>query len=142
MKFLSSVSPRLRSLLLVGGITTMTALLMAAPYTLSASVPIQDNSSASSAGPAVAGNWQLSWTSAKGKEQQGTVQIKQEGKKLSGTFEGKRGSAALKGSLQGTQISFSVKMPKGESAFTGTVDGDKMSGTTEEGASWTATRQQ
>jgi hypothetical protein len=69
------------------------------------------------------------------------MQIKQDGSKLSGTFESERGSAPLKGSLQGNQVSFSVKLPKRQGSFTGKVDGDKMSGTTEQGTSWTATRQ-
>jgi hypothetical protein len=69
------------------------------------------------------------------------MQIKQDGKKLSGSFQGKRGSAPLKGRLSGNQVSFNVKTRKHEASFTGTVNGDKMSGTTEQGASWTATRQ-
>ena len=89
----------------------------------------------------VAGNWQVSWTGANGNQRQGTMQIKQDGGKLSGTFQGQRGSASLKGSLQGNQVSFSVKLRKHQASFTGTVNGDKMSGTTKQGASWTATRQ-
>jgi hypothetical protein len=68
------------------------------------------------------------------------MQLKQNGTKLSGKFQGERGSTSLTGSLQGNQVSFSVKMRKRQATFTGTVDGDKMTGTTEQGASWTATR--
>lgn len=142
VKFLLSVSSPFRSLLIVGGIIVTGTSLMAAPSTISASAPMQDDSTAISAAPAISGNWQMSWTTAKGKEKQGTVQIKQNGNKLSGTLQGERGSTPLKGSLQGNQVSFRVKMKKGETSFTGTVDADKMSGTTEDGTSWTATRQQ
>ncbi len=38
-------------------------------------------------------------------------------------------------------VSFSVKLRKHQASFTGTVAGDKMSGTTKQGGSWTATRQ-
>lgn len=47
----------------------------------------------------------------------------------------------LKGRLSANQVSFDVKTRKHKASFTGTVNGDKMSGTTEQGASWTATRQ-
>ena len=69
------------------------------------------------------------------------MQIKQDTGKLSGTFQGERGSASLKGKLEGNQVSFTVKLPRRQVSFTGTIDGGKMSGTTEQGASWTATRQ-
>jgi hypothetical protein len=101
----------------------------------------QDSPQTSNAAPTVSGNWQLSWTSRKGGQRQVTMQVKQDGGKLSGTIEGERGSAPLKGSLEGNRVSFSLKMRKRQVSFSGTVNGDKMSGTTEEGASWTATRQ-
>jgi hypothetical protein len=141
MKLLSPFSSVLRMLILAGGVIPAAASVIAAPSILSASVPLQDNSAASSQTPAISGNWQLSWTTAKGKQQQVTVQIKQDGKKLSGTFQSARGSAPLKGSAQGNQVSFSAKAKKGDVSFTGTVDGEKMSGTTDQGTSWTATRQ-
>ncbi len=110
--------------------------------------------------PAVAGNWQVSWQGRQG-TQQGTLQFQQDGSKLTGTMEGERGSAPLSGTVNGNTVSFTVEM-KGERrsmtlAFTGTVDGDKMSGTfqpqggggggrggrggQEGGHTWTATRQ-
>ena len=95
----------------------------------------------SAASATVSGSWQLSWTAASGNQRQATMQIKQDGSKLSGKFQGERGSASLTGSLQGNQVSFNVKLRKRQVSFSGTVDGDKMSGTTEQGASWSATRQ-
>lgn len=100
----------------------------------------QDNTAAPNI-PSVAGNWMMSWEARNRTQRKVTMQIKQDGSKLSGTFESERGSAPLKGSLQGNQVSFSVKLPKRQGSFTGKVDGDKMSGTTEQGTSWTATRQ-
>lgn len=47
-------------------------------------------------------------------------------------------SILLKGSISGNQVSFDVKTRKHKASFTGTVNGDKMTGTTEQGASWTA----
>jgi hypothetical protein len=63
--------------------------------------------------------------------QQATIQIQQDGSKLSGTFQGPRGSSRLTGSVSGNNVSFSVQMQGRRAitlAFTGTFDGDKMSG--------------
>lgn len=89
----------------------------------------------------LSGDWRVSWAGAKGGQRDVTMQIRQDGNKLSGTLQGNRGSAPLKGSLSGNQVSINVKTRKHKASFTGTVNGDKMSGTTEQGASWTATRQ-
>jgi hypothetical protein len=105
------------------------------------SAAAQDTPRESGAAPNLSGNWQMSWTTEKGKQRQVTIEIKQQGNKLSGNFESERGSASLKGTLQGDQVSFSVKMPRRQASFTGKVDGNKMSGTTEQGAPWIATRQ-
>jgi len=109
----------------------------------------------------VAGSWQISWQGHRGNEQ-GALHLQQEGDKLTGTLVGPRGSSELTGTVQGSNISFNVEMQGRRSftlAFTGTVDGDKMSGTlqpkggeAEEGHAghrggqgnhnWSATRQQ
>jgi len=104
-------------------------------------VPVQDAAQDASTTPNISGNWQLAWTARNGNERQAAMHVKQDGNKLSGKFEGERGSAALTGNLQGTQISLNLKMRGQQVTFTGTVDGDKMSGTTERGAQWTAMRQ-
>jgi hypothetical protein len=141
VKFLSSLPSAFRSLLVLGAITAAAAAVIATPATLYASALTQDNSAGSSAMPSVSGNWQVSWTGRNGAQRQVSMQIKQDGTKLSGTFQTERGSALMKGSLNGNQISLNVKLPKRQASFSGTVDGDKMSGTTEQGAAWTATRQ-
>lgn len=80
----------------------------------------------------VAGNWQLSWQGRQG-SRQGTLAIQQNGTKLTGTMQGQRGSAPLTGTVKGNTVSLKVEI-QGERrsftlAFTGTVDGDKMTGT-------------
>ena len=50
-------------------------------------------------------------------------------------------AVAITGSMQGNQVSLSVKLGEARITLTGTVVGDKMSGTTAQGAPWTATRQ-
>lgn len=110
------------------------------PAATAVNAPSQEASQDNKASTSLSGNWQISWAGRNG-QRQGTLQIKQDGSKLSGTFEGERGSVPLKGRLEGTQVSFNVKARKRQMSFTGTVDGGKMSGTTEQGSSWTATRQ-
>jgi hypothetical protein len=136
VKFLRSVSFLVCSLVLAGGITIATS-----SFAEASTVPVQDASSASSTAPNLSGNWQMSWTGPNGNQRQVSMQLKQDGKKLSGTFEAPRGSVPVKGTCNGNQVSFTVKLPKRQASFTGTVDGDKMNGTTEQGASWSATRQ-
>jgi hypothetical protein len=129
------------------------ACLLAAPLLLA-----QDAESNQSQSTNIGGAWQLSWQGRDG-SQQATMQIQQDGSKLSGTLQGPRGSSPLTGSVDGNNVSFNVQMPGRRStttlAFTGTIDGNKMSGTLQpqggghEGHgggrgnhSWTAVRQQ
>ena len=100
--------------------------LLAAPLLLA-----QDSESNNSQPPNIGGAWQLSWQGRDG-SQQATIQIQQDGSKLSGTFQVPRGSSPLNGSVDGNNVSFSVQMQGRRTitlAFTGTVVGDKMSGT-------------
>ena len=110
----------------------------AAPSTMAAAT--QDNGQDSNTS-SIAGNWQISFTDMQGSPRQGSLQITQDGSKLSGTFQGQRGSGAISGSMQGSQVSMTVKAHGRELTFSGTVDGSKMSGTTGQGSSWSATRQ-
>jgi len=59
------------------------------------------------------------------------MQIQQDGSKLSGTFQDSSGSSRLTGSIARNSVSFSVQVQGRPMtlAFTGTIDGDKMSGT-------------
>jgi L-seryl-tRNA(Ser) seleniumtransferase len=77
-----------------------------------------------------------------------TLDLKQDGEKLTGTYRGRYGAAPLEGAVKENQIGFTVTMnAEGQEVsgyFSGTVDGDKMSGSVEfEGAgegTWSATR--
>jgi hypothetical protein len=90
----------------------------------------QDSQSNNSQPANVAGAWQISWE-GRGGEQKATIQFQQDGSALNGTFQDSRGSSQLTGSVAGNNVSFSVQV-QGRPitlAFTGTIDGDKMSGT-------------
>jgi hypothetical protein len=78
----------------------------------------------------IGGAWQISWQ-GRGGTQQATMQIQQDGSKLSGTFEDASGSSSVTGSVSGNNVSFNVQIQGRPMtlAFTGTVNGDKMSGT-------------
>jgi hypothetical protein len=107
----------------------------------------------------VAGKWQMSWQGRDG-ARQGTLQLQQDGSKLTGTMDGERGSMPVTGTVDGSNISFSAQSQGRRNftmVYTGTVDGDKISGTFQpqggqgggggrhgggsQNHSWTATRQ-
>ena len=77
-----------------------------------------------------------------------TLDLKQDGEKLTGTYRGRYGASPLEGAVKENQIGFTVTMSaEGQEVsgyFSGTVEGDKMSGSVEfEGAgdgTWSATR--
>jgi L-seryl-tRNA(Ser) seleniumtransferase len=77
-----------------------------------------------------------------------TLDLKQDGEKLSGTYKGRYGAAPIEGAVKENEIGFTVTMnAEGQETsgyFSGTIDGDRMSGSVEfEGAgegTWTATR--
>ena len=101
--------------------------LLAAPLLLA-----QDSQSNNSQSPNIGGAWQISWE-GRGGSQQATIQIQQDRSRLSGTFQESGGaSSRLTGSAAGNNISFTVQVQGRRTitlAFTGTIDGDKMSGT-------------
>jgi hypothetical protein len=99
--------------------------LLAVPLLLA-----QDSESDNSQPTNIGGAWQISWQARNG-SQQATVQIQQDGTKLSGTFQDLGGSSPLTGTVAGNNLSFSVQIQGRPMTlvFTGTIDGDKMSGT-------------
>jgi hypothetical protein len=64
-----------------------------------------------------------------------TVTLKQDGEKLSGTYDGRYGVSPLEGTIKENKIEFTVSMTAEGTAvagvFTGTVDGETMSGAVE-----------
>jgi hypothetical protein len=131
-------------------------LAFALPLMLALSVFAGDQSNTQ---PNVSGNWQLSWQGRQG-TQQGTLQLQQDGSKITGTMQGPRGSIPVSGSLDGNKISLNMQFQGRRRsvtvAFTGSVDNDAMNGTVKlkgggrrfggggggQSHTWTATRQQ
>jgi hypothetical protein len=98
---------------------------------------VQENA----APPDISGAWHLFWTALNGTEHQGTMQINQNGKTFGGTIKGGgHGTIRLKGTLDGNQISIALKVRRKHFLFNGMIDGDKMSGTSQQGVAWSATR--
>jgi outer membrane protein assembly factor BamB len=95
----------------------------------------------------VAGQWNISLElgSITGRP---TIELKQDGEKLTGTYRGRYGASPLEGEVKENQIGFTVTMnAEGQQTsgyFSGVVDGDTMNGAVEfEGAgegTWSATR--
>jgi len=91
----------------------------------------------------IAGKWQMSMESPHGTVK-GPFQVQQDGAKLTGTFEAEIfGTLSVTGSVDGKKVSFSLSGPNVPHAFTfsGTLDGSKMSGKTEMGGEWSASRE-
>ena len=85
--------------------------------------------------PNLSGNWQLTCP-----KRTVTLQIEQEGSKLSGTFSGPR-SGKLSGSVQGNKVALKMGGPFRSISLTGTTDGNSMTVHTPKGASCSASRQ-
>jgi hypothetical protein len=79
----------------------------------------------------VAGNWQIQCQGRQG-SQQGSLTLQQNGSELTGAMQSPPGSAPLSGELKGNAITMKVHIQEEQRsfalAFTGTVEGDKMSG--------------
>lgn len=114
----------------------LTCSLIVTP--VSAGGQTHETSSPSAAKPPdVSGKWQVSWQGRLGTEQC-TLQLHQDGTKLTGTFQDQRGLSSLSGTIDGKQISFEVQFQGPRpftTRFTGTVDkttdADKIQGTSQ-----------
>jgi hypothetical protein len=103
-----------------------------------ASTVVQDSEPAK-----VAGKWRMTMDTPHGAVK-GPFQVQQDGAKLTGTFEAEIfGTLSATGSVDGHKVSFSLSVPNAERgfAFSGTLDGAKMSGKTEMGGEWSANRE-
>jgi len=90
----------------------------------------------------VAGKWQMTMESPHGVVK-GPFKVEQDDGKLTISFDAEAfGKLSGTGSVDGNKVSFSLTVPNGpqEFGFSGTVDGSKMTGTTEMGGAWSATR--
>ena len=89
----------------------------------------------------VAGKWTIAVSGDAGSATQ-TIDLKQDGKAITGTFKGPRQSGPLQGTVDGNNIKFHVntRVPLD---YSGTVDGDSMKGTLSgrgKTGDWTAVR--
>jgi hypothetical protein len=89
----------------------------------------------------VAGSWTIDVSGGSGNAKQ-TMTLTQDGGKITGTFKGPRQSGTISGTVDGNNIKFHVAagIPLD---YTGTVDGDSMSGTMSgrgKTGDWKATR--
>lgn len=81
----------------------------------------------------VAGNWKLSWQGRLGTEEC-VLHLEQDGTKLTGTFQDLHGVMPISGTVDGKKLSFEVQFKGARpftTQFTGTVDGDKIEGTSQ-----------
>jgi hypothetical protein len=93
------------------------------------------------ASSSLSGTWQLSCSGRKGRVvRQVTLQIQQNGAKLSGSFSGPRRSGKLSGTIQGGQVSLLMAADGRSVALTGTTDGNSMSVRGPKGGSCSASR--
>lgn len=93
--------------------------------------------------PTVAGRWQFLLDMSHGKRN-GTLNVQQDGEKLSGTGElEKHGASTISGSIRDSKVSITIKLHGGSFTLIGIVEGDdKMKGTTDPaGGQWSATKQ-
>jgi hypothetical protein len=136
---------------LVCAMTTITAHSNSAPTTTSdALTPYASNALApvarqeGNATACASGIWLMTWTNEKGDTRHATLHIQQEGEALSGTAHlpggPMTGTFRLSGNVRGNRIVLSVKAYWHHVSFTGTVDGIKMSGSTQDGRLWLATK--
>jgi hypothetical protein len=85
--------------------------------------PLSANPAAAQAGASnISGRWQLCCTTKRGRRRDVSLQVRQNGSTLSGTYSAARGSGPLSGSVQGTQVSFGA----GAFTFSGAVAGNTI----------------
>lgn len=86
---------------------------------------------------AIDGNWNLTMQSPMGARDV-TAELTSSGNTIGGNFTGAQGAAPVAGTIDGNAVSFAatVQGPMGqmELKFSGTLDGDSMSGTVAFGA--------
>ena len=90
----------------------------------------------------IGGNWQIAMDTPHG-PMSGSLVLKQDGANLTGSLETEMfGKLDLTGKVDGSRMSFVVEIHGDPITFTGSIDGNKMTGgTAPVSASWTATRQ-
>ena len=92
--------------------------------------------------PTIAGKWQFVLETPHG-NRAGVLTLQQDGTKVGGSCElEKHGTSVVAGSIQDAKVSMKIELHGVSFSLLGTVEGNKMSGTTEPaGGTWKATRQ-
>ncbi len=79
----------------------------------------------------VTGDWEMTITSPRG-ERTRDIHFEQEGEKLTVTMQGRDGEVTAEGTVKGNEIEWTItrSTPRGEvtMTYTGTIEGDTMSG--------------
>jgi hypothetical protein len=140
MKMFSSfffTAGALIAVLILGTSNVVAEPWMAPAIGMSAQTSGEDNSAAVD----LTGTWLFAWTAKNGEQKQLPMKITQNGDQLSGSVDwGQSSPAQVKGTLNANQVSLKMKFRR-KVSLTGTVNGDKMSGTGSRGVPWSATRQ-
>lgn len=111
----------------------LTALLLSGVLSMPAVAAAQGS-------PNLSGKWQLSCSGRRGRVRQITLQIKQSGSKLSGTFSGPRRTGDLSGTVQGGQVSLQMGGDDTSITLTGVTDGNSITVHGPKGGSCAASR--
>jgi hypothetical protein len=80
--------------------------------------------------PVLAGKWRLSWEARIGTES-GTMLLEQSDSKLTGNYRGHITAPKIEGAVAGNKVTLNLEFQRAQPftiIFTGTIDGDKMSG--------------
>jgi hypothetical protein len=97
------------------------AILVAALLLVSTAAAFADGS--------VTGKWVLDVKLGDGQGGQATLDLKQEGEKITGTYSGALGSVPVTGTVKGDQVEISLTSDAGTVSYRGKVSGDTMEGT-------------
>jgi hypothetical protein len=84
---------------------------------------------ASFADSSVTGKWVLDVKLGDGQGGQATLDLQQEGEKITGTYSGALGSVPVTGTVKGDQVEISFSSDAGSVSYKGKVSGDTMEGT-------------
>ncbi len=95
----------------------------------------------------VSGTWDMT-VETQGSTSHPSIDLKQDGERVVGTYRGQMGSSKFEGTIKGTDIQFTVALKFQDASYTinyaGTVSDDTMKGTARFGdggtADWTAKR--
>jgi hypothetical protein len=91
--------------------------------------------------PPLAGTWQFSCTTPRGKTRQFSVQVSQDGSALRGMFRGPRRTVKLIGKVEGNHLSLSLSTRRRSLSLSGTISDDALSVRSARGFTCSASKQ-